>query len=73
MIQAASKILRFGPDSWHPEDLERTCARLRLQQEIGDVLAMIEVILKDTDLGLSEEGLETAKQKKLEKLAIWLP
>ena len=64
VIYAASKFLRFGADGFNPEDSTRTTNRQLLEQELGDVLAMI---------GITEVGLIAAKQRKLVKLKRWLP
>ena len=62
-IQAASKLGRFGPDNFHPDDPKHVTNREKLKQEIGDVLAMIEVLQKDTDLGITNQSLMEAKQR----------
>lgn len=72
-IQAASKVLLMGPDNLHPASLDGTTNREWLEQELGDVLAMIQVLKADTDLGLTEKGLQAAAVRKLKKLKIWLP
>jgi NTP pyrophosphatase (non-canonical NTP hydrolase) len=68
VTQAVSKCFRFGPDQMKPGK-ERTNINM-LEEEIGDLLAMIE-LLTDLDVGVSVEGLEQAKRNKFEKLKIW--
>lgn len=46
VTQAASKILRFGIDDFHPRDPELTNKR-RISQECGDILGMIDMLIAD--------------------------
>ncbi len=69
VIQAASKIKRFGINSYHPR--EQTSNLENLEMEIGDVLAMIEMC-KEAGIGLTEEGLARAKLAKLERVKKWM-
>jgi NTP pyrophosphatase (non-canonical NTP hydrolase) len=55
-IQMKSKIIRFG--LWENKD--------KFTQEIGDVLAMVD-ILKDNGI-FTDEELEDAKARKIDKL-----
>ena len=64
--QIASKILRFGLDSYHPDD-PTTSNSTRLENELGDLLAMVD-ILEATGV-VTIEGLKKAKDHKLDKLA----
>ena len=66
--QVISKIFRFGPDQIVP-NTETTNVH-RLEAELGDVQAMIELLL-DLNVGVTQEGLDEAKQKKFEKLKQW--
>jgi NTP pyrophosphatase (non-canonical NTP hydrolase) len=66
--QVISKIFRFGPDQIVPNT--DTTNLHRLTQELGDVEAMIELLL-DLNVGVTREGLDEAKQKKFEKLKQW--
>ena len=66
MIQEVSKCRRFGIDKSHKSGITH---KEMLEQEIGDVLCMIELLHQEGIL--SEEGLMAAKQRKEEKLRIW--
>ena len=66
--QVISKIFRFGPDQIVPNT--DTTNLHRLTQELGDVQAMLELLL-DLNVGITQEGLDEAKQKKFEKLKQW--
>jgi NTP pyrophosphatase (non-canonical NTP hydrolase) len=68
VIVEVSKCFRFGPDQMM-EGVEVTNMQ-RLEKELGDLLAMIE-LLTDKDIGVSKEGLEVAKKAKFEKLKQW--
>jgi NTP pyrophosphatase (non-canonical NTP hydrolase) len=69
VIQAVSKINRFG---MHGEWLGVT-NRQALITEIGDDLAIIKVLMKETDINMTEAELEAAIEAKLKKLEIFLP
>ena len=70
VIQEKSKIFRFGCNeySWHHKELKH-CEML--EQEMGDLLAMIELV-QHSGIGITKEGLEKAKQKKIEKVLNWM-
>lgn len=63
VIVEVSKCRRFGIDSTHKDGLPHSQV---LEQEVGDMLCMIELL--HIEGILSEEGLMKAKQKKEEKL-----
>lgn len=66
--QVISKCFRFGPDQLVP-DTDTTNLQ-RLTQELGDVQAMIELLV-DLDVGITNDTINTAKLKKFEKLKQW--
>ena len=69
VIQAVSKINRFGLDnSWNGVTNKEA-----LITEIGDVLAIIIVLLAETDINISKEQIDSAIEKKLLKLKEFLP
>ena len=69
VIQAVSKINRFGMhDEW-----QGITNRQALITEIGDVLAIIKVLMEETDINITENDLNVAIQAKLKKLEIFLP
>ena len=67
VIQAVSKISRFGIDNMKPGKPKTN--REHLEEELGDMLAMID-ILKEMGV-VSEACLQTAKNAKIEKLKKW--
>jgi NTP pyrophosphatase (non-canonical NTP hydrolase) len=69
VIQAVSKINRFG---MHGE-WQGVTNKQALVTEIGDVLAIIKVLIKETDINITEEDLEIAIEAKLKKLEVFLP
>lgn len=73
VIQIASKINRFGAYSRNPEDPASLSNIELLHQEIGDVLAIFEVLKYQTSLTFDDELIEKMKQRKLEKLEVYLP
>ena len=51
----ASKIKRFGLDSYNPNDPEQTTNRTLLIRELNDLMAAIEIINERTDLDYSPD------------------
>lgn len=67
VIQAVSKVRRFGIDNVKPGKPKTN--REHLEEELGDLLAMID-ILKEMGV-VSETSMAVAKQAKIEKLKKW--
>ena len=67
VIQAVSKISRFGIDNFKPGTPKTN--REHLEEELGDMLAMIDIMLEKSVISL--EHLEIAKKAKIEKLKKW--
>lgn len=68
VIVEVSKCFRFGPDQIM-EGLHVTNMQ-RLQKEIGDLQAMIELLV-DNNVGVTNQGLKEAKKEKFKKLKKW--
>ena len=69
-VQAVGKILRHGYASVHPDAPEAGNNRVRLIHEMGDVLAVIQLIKDAGDLDVGE--LELAKLDKLRRIGRYL-
>jgi NTP pyrophosphatase (non-canonical NTP hydrolase) len=67
VIQAISKCHRFGLDNYKPGKPKTNFDHL--QEEIGDLLAMVDILL-DMQV-ISKSSLEMAKLAKIEKLKKW--
>ena len=67
VIQAVSKISRFGLDNYKPGKPKTN--REHLEEELGDLQAMVE-ILQELDI-VSFSNIEKAAEAKREKLKIW--
>lgn len=67
VTQAISKVFRFGVDNKHPELVHTN--KERLEEEIGDLLAMIDILVASTFL--SDSNLNRALVNKKEKLKKW--
>jgi NTP pyrophosphatase (non-canonical NTP hydrolase) len=65
VVQATSKCFRFGLNGMYLKESNRG----RLEQEIGDVLAMIDILANQGEISL--ERLLEAKQRKFKKLSQW--
>jgi len=66
VIQSVSKIFRFGIDNDHKSG---TTQREALEREIGDLIAMIE-LLHEHEL-VDEDNVIHAVKAKKDKLKIW--
>jgi NTP pyrophosphatase (non-canonical NTP hydrolase) len=68
VTQAISKIFRFGYDSvWPENDVQDN--RAKLQTEVGDLLAMIELMIENK---IIDEALtQKACNAKKAKLKVW--
>jgi NTP pyrophosphatase (non-canonical NTP hydrolase) len=69
VIQAVSKVNRFGLES----EWEGVSNKQSLITEIGDVIALIKVLIEETDINISIDDVQLAVEAKLEKLEIFLP
>lgn len=67
VIQAVSKIRRFGMDNAKPGTDYTN--REHLEEELGDVLAMIDILLINDIVNWG--NLHKAKRAKIEKLKKW--
>jgi NTP pyrophosphatase (non-canonical NTP hydrolase) len=69
VIQAATKILRHGYDSYHPKDPKLTSNRIQLQEELVDLLSVMDAMEFNGDMSISDksdsESLDYCWQKKL--------
>ena len=68
VIVEISKCFRFGPDQMM-KGLDVTNIQ-RLQKELGDLQAMIELLVKQK-VGVTSVGLSEARKAKFEKLKVW--
>jgi NTP pyrophosphatase (non-canonical NTP hydrolase) len=68
VIVEVSKCFRFGPDQMMA-GVDITNMQ-RLQKELGDLQAMIELLI-DNKVGVTTQGLKEAKKAKFEKLKQW--
>jgi NTP pyrophosphatase (non-canonical NTP hydrolase) len=66
VIQAASKCFRFGIDNEHKAG---TTQRSNLEMEIGDMLALVDILVEQGVVDLN--NLNIAKINKIEKLKVW--
>lgn len=69
VIQAISKINRFGMNS----EWQGVTNHQALITEIGDVLAVISILVDETDINISDDDIKKAISAKYEKLKIFLP
>ena len=65
VAQAISKCFRFGKDG----EWEGTTNKQRMETEIGDVLAMIDILMESGYV--SDWNINEARQNKKEKLKKW--
>jgi NTP pyrophosphatase (non-canonical NTP hydrolase) len=65
VVQAVSKVFRFGLDGEHNGYTNRE----RLEEEIGDLLCMVDILVKKCVL--SDAHINSATKMKREKLKLW--
>jgi NTP pyrophosphatase (non-canonical NTP hydrolase) len=63
-----SKALRFGLTDVDPDSPNSAPKYQLLEQEIGDVFALVDILIHN-QIGISHEGIAQAKARKLQKLA----
>lgn len=68
VVVEISKIMRFGPDQCKPNT--DTTNIMALQKELGDLQAMIDLLVKEK-VGVTANGISAAKKTKYEKLKRW--
>jgi NTP pyrophosphatase (non-canonical NTP hydrolase) len=67
VIQAVSKISRFGLDNYKPGKPKTN--RQHLEDEVGDVLAMIDILCSMGVIG--HDKIQSAKVAKFQRLKQW--
>lgn len=74
VIQAVSKIKRFGTHSVHPDDPLRITNIEHLVTEIGDVVGMVDLLTNSelNDIGLSWDTIGKSGNNKKEKVKKFL-
>ena len=69
VIQAVSKINRFGRDT----EWQGVTNKEHLAVELGDLIAVIKILVEETDINITTDDLELAVEAKLNKLEMYLP
>lgn len=69
VTQSVSKIFRFGFDAVWPIDDWGKNNRQKLEDEIGDLLAMVDILVENGVI--SDGNLNQARINKKEKLKTW--
>jgi len=67
VIQAVSKISRFGLDNLKPGKPKTN--KEHLEEELGDVLAMVDILTRNGVIDTA--NIEVAAKAKIEKLKKW--
>lgn len=65
VVQAISKVFRFGLDTEHNGYTNRE----RLEEEVGDLLCMVDILTENCIL--SDAHVNSARKMKREKLKLW--
>jgi NTP pyrophosphatase (non-canonical NTP hydrolase) len=69
VIVAISKISRFGIDKFKPMTIKPLTNRQHLEEEIGDLLAMVDLLEEFSIVDM--KSVNTARIAKIEKLKQW--
>lgn len=67
VIQAKSKIIRFGLDDYHPKN--KVINKVKLGQEIGHFLTMVGKLLDDGTIDIRD--IIKGEQEKSDNLETW--
>lgn len=67
VTQAISKVFRFGMNTVYPENTPSN--KEKLEEEIGDLLAMVDILIERSIL--SDSAINQARINKKNKLKIW--
>lgn len=67
IIQAKSKIIRFGLDDYHPKN--GLPNRQKLEEEIGHFLAVVDILVQQRII--TDKGIRKGKVGKLKKMFEW--
>lgn len=65
--QAASKIIRFGFESKHPDNPQGPTNRVHLETEIGGLCAILELLENNKEISL--EQIEFFQKEKLKTIS----
>jgi NTP pyrophosphatase (non-canonical NTP hydrolase) len=68
VTQAISKVFRFGFDTRYP-DMESPTNKEKMEEEIGDLLAMIDILVEKCII--SDNNINQARKQKKNKLKRW--
>lgn len=68
VTQAASKIFRFGFHTRWPDEYAAS-NREKFEEEIGDLLAMVDILVENCVI--SDNNVNLARQRKKQKLLKW--
>ena len=68
VIQEATKIMRFGFDSYHPADPTQETNRDRLFREMTDVMASYDILVRAGDIHSDHvPNITAARERKLSR------
>jgi NTP pyrophosphatase (non-canonical NTP hydrolase) len=73
LTQICSKTIFYGKDSRSPKKKDSESNAELLVEEMGDVLALIKIIVEDTDLGISMKDIKARRDAKYIKLEGYVP
>ena len=63
-----SKALRFGLTDTDPDDPKAVPKYQQLENELGDLMAIIDILLSN-NIGVTRDGILAAKERKFQRLA----
>lgn len=72
-VQMCAKCIFYGVDNVSPKNGNKQSNREKLVEELGDLMANIEVLIKFTDSGITKADIKARKEEKIIKLEKYLP
>jgi len=66
VVQAVSKITRFGEDSCNPKDRKKITNIKKLESELGDILGVLKLLIEEGHV--DGENIMKCAENKIKKL-----
>jgi NTP pyrophosphatase (non-canonical NTP hydrolase) len=67
VVQMIGKVLRHGPENYHPADVDRVTNISLFREEVVDILAIYDMLIESGDIlnKITQDEIIARKRKKL--------